>query len=210
MKTILITLLALLATGVRAEQPVAQIISVYTGIWLIDFEPTGRAAAYYGPNPGDSGDVDEGTVDFKALLDAVTKAEKKNTKEPGDRFQVSIRYAGQTSTTAYTLIDDLIIQQTLEELDGKWKPHPVGQRFFDLKAKYPIIPKAKEGGGTNTDGSLSKEYCSYCYVNGAFMNPDMTMEEMKALVVEKLQEKGFPKFVAKFFSSGLGRLKRWQ
>jgi len=67
-----------------------------------------------------------------------------------------------------------------------------------------------KGGGTNADGSLSKEYCSYCHVNGAFVNPDITMEEMKTLVVEKLQEKRFPKFVAKFFSSGLGRLKRWQ
>ncbi|MCX7168511.1 MAG: zinc ribbon domain-containing protein [Rhodocyclales bacterium] len=67
-----------------------------------------------------------------------------------------------------------------------------------------------KGGGTNADGSLSQEYCSYCYVNGVFVNPDMSMEEMKALVFEKLRERGFPKFVAGFFASGLGRLKRWK
>ena len=67
-----------------------------------------------------------------------------------------------------------------------------------------------KGGGTNADGTLSHEYCSYCYANGSFMNPSMTIDEMKALVVEKLREKGFPKFVAGFFASGLKRLKRWR
>ena len=65
-------------------------------------------------------------------------------------------------------------------------------------------------GGTNADGSHSDEYCSYCYVDGKFVQPDMTLDQMKTLVVEKLREKGFPKFVALFFTTGLGRLKRWQ
>jgi hypothetical protein len=38
----------------------------------------------------------------------------------------------------------------------------------------------------------------------------MTVDQMKALVVEKLREKGLPKFVAIFFASGLKRLKRWR
>ena len=67
-----------------------------------------------------------------------------------------------------------------------------------------------KGGGTNADGTLNREYCSYCYVNGSFMNPDMTVGQMKALVVEKLRERGFPKFVASFFASGIPRLKRWR
>ncbi len=65
-------------------------------------------------------------------------------------------------------------------------------------------------GGTNADGSHSDEYCSYCYVEGTFVQPDMTIEQMRDLVVEKLREKGFPKFVAVFFASGLKRLRRWQ
>jgi hypothetical protein len=67
-----------------------------------------------------------------------------------------------------------------------------------------------KGGGTNADGTLSQEYCSYCYVSGKFVNPDMTIDQMHALVIEKLREKGFPKFVAKMFASGLHRLKRWR
>lgn len=67
-----------------------------------------------------------------------------------------------------------------------------------------------KGGGENADGTLSKEYCSYCYVQGAFVNPEMTVDQMKSLVIEKLREKGFPKFVALFFASGLRRLKRWR
>ena len=71
--------------------------------------------------------------------------------------------------------------------------------------------KADPGrGGTHADGSLSPEYCSYCYAGGRFVNPDMTIEQMKALVVEKLREKGFPTFVGRFFASGLKRLKRWR
>jgi hypothetical protein len=67
-----------------------------------------------------------------------------------------------------------------------------------------------KGGGTNADGSPSQEYCSYCFVGGRFVNPDMTIDGMRALVIEKLREKGFPKFVARFFASGLNGLSRWR
>lgn len=67
-----------------------------------------------------------------------------------------------------------------------------------------------KGGGTNADGTLTAEYCSYCYVGGKFVNPDMTMAEMRALVIEKLREKGYPRIVARFFASGLGKLARWR
>lgn len=65
-------------------------------------------------------------------------------------------------------------------------------------------------GGTNADGSLSHEYCSLCYRDGRFINPEMTMDEMRALIVEKLREKGYPRFIARFFTVGLDRLKRWR
>ena len=40
----------------------------------------------------------------------------------------------------------------------------------------------KQGGGSERDGTLSKMYCSSCYENGAFKNPNMTVEEMQRLV----------------------------
>jgi hypothetical protein len=67
-----------------------------------------------------------------------------------------------------------------------------------------------KGGGTNADGSRSREYCSYCYMGGTFVNPNMTIEEMRALVIEKLRERGFPKFIARIFASGLNDLSRWR
>jgi hypothetical protein len=66
-----------------------------------------------------------------------------------------------------------------------------------------------KGGGTNADGSCSNEYCSFCYQNGEFVNPDMTIDGMRALIIEKLGEKGYPRFIARFFGIGLDRLKRW-
>jgi len=67
-----------------------------------------------------------------------------------------------------------------------------------------------KGGGTDADGTVSREYCSYCYIGGKFVNPDMTLDEMSALVIDKLRERGFPRFVARMFAAGLGRLKRWR
>ena len=32
--------------------------------------------------------------------------------------------------------------------------------------------------GTNASKTKNREYCTYCYQNGAFTNPDITMEEM--------------------------------
>lgn len=66
------------------------------------------------------------------------------------------------------------------------------------------------GGGDNADGTRSAQYCSYCYADGKFVNPSMTLEDMRALVVDKLHQKGYPKFIAKFFASGLNQLGRWR
>lgn len=136
-----------MATCVSAQEPTVKQISVFTGTWLIDFQPNGRAVVFYGSNPGDSGYVDGGTVDFKALLETVTKTERKNAREPSDVFQVSIQYEGQTSTTGFTLVNDSVIRRTLVELEDKWKPDPLGQRFFELKTRFPVIPKKKESSG---------------------------------------------------------------
>ena len=32
--------------------------------------------------------------------------------------------------------------------------------------------------GTNADGSISDEYCLYCFQNGKFTQPDLSMQEM--------------------------------
>lgn len=71
-------------------------------------------------------------------------------------------------------------------------------------------PKGK-GGGTNENGQSSFKYCSYCYEKGAFLQPDITAEEMQEFVKNKLKEMGgFMKLFAGIFSKGIPKLERWK
>lgn len=72
------------------------------------------------------------------------------------------------------------------------------------------LKKDPQGSGTNQDGSKSTIYCSYCYINGAFKTPNMTLQEMQTLVKTKLKEKGMPGFIAWFFASNISKLERWK
>lgn len=73
-----------------------------------------------------------------------------------------------------------------------------------------LLKADPKGGGTNADGSLSKEYCSFCYESGRFVNPGMTIDEMRTLIIEKLVERGYPRPIAKLFTIGLDKLERWR
>ena len=46
----------------------------------------------------------------------------------------------------------------------------------------------KEDFGTEADGSLSQEYCVYCYQKGKFTNPNITMEEMLAIGLKGIDD----------------------
>ncbi len=64
--------------------------------------------------------------------------------------------------------------------------------------------------GTEKDGSKSKDYCIYCYQNGAFMNPDMTFEEMKVLVKEQMAKMKIDPGIINLAVNSLPGLKRWR
>lgn len=67
-----------------------------------------------------------------------------------------------------------------------------------------------KGGGTNADGSISKKYCSYCYENGKFTQPDFTAGQMQEFVKGKLKELGFiHRLFAGPFTKGIPKLARW-
>jgi len=72
------------------------------------------------------------------------------------------------------------------------------------------LKRDEKGGGTNADGSTSKMFCSKCYTNGQFTDPDMTLDEMKVLVKGKLKEFGFPGFLAGVFTRNMPKLERWK
>ena len=71
------------------------------------------------------------------------------------------------------------------------------------------MKKDTQGGGSNSDGSKSTEYCSFCYQDGQFTQPDFTAEEMQRFCIEKMTECKIPKFVAWLFTRGIPRLGRW-
>ncbi|MFQ5736985.1 MAG: zinc ribbon domain-containing protein [Thermodesulfobacteriota bacterium] len=41
--------------------------------------------------------------------------------------------------------------------------------------------------GTNKDGTTISTYCKYCFADGAFIEPDITMQEMVDKVVELMK-----------------------
>jgi radical SAM superfamily enzyme len=64
--------------------------------------------------------------------------------------------------------------------------------------------------GTEKDGAKSKEYCTYCYQNGAFINPGMTLEEMKTLVKGQMEKMKIDTGIINMAVSSLPGLKRWR
>ncbi|MBI3450111.1 MAG: zinc ribbon domain-containing protein [Acidobacteria bacterium] len=66
------------------------------------------------------------------------------------------------------------------------------------------------GGGTNVDGSTSRVYCSHCFAQGRFTQPDLGVSEMQTLVRGKMRDMGFPGFVAGLFTRKIPRLHRWK
>ncbi|HEY8920457.1 MAG TPA: zinc ribbon domain-containing protein [Chitinophaga sp.] len=64
--------------------------------------------------------------------------------------------------------------------------------------------------GTEKDGSPSREYCKYCYQNGAFTNPDMTLDDMYSVVKREMEKRNISQDTITLASNSLPYLKRWQ
>ncbi|MFB5676717.1 effector binding domain-containing protein [Paenibacillus terreus] len=69
---------------------------------------------------------------------------------------------------------------------------------------------SEELAGTAANGSLVYEYCKYCYQNGSFTQPDITMEDMIRLSIPFLRQEGWEEEAARsMLSNSLPLLKRW-
>jgi len=64
--------------------------------------------------------------------------------------------------------------------------------------------------GTEKDGSKSQEYCKYCYEVGEFADPDMSLEGMQSLVIDKLEQENVPEDIIEGAVNSLLHLKRWK
>jgi len=67
--------------------------------------------------------------------------------------------------------------------------------------------------GKNADGSKNEDYCCYCFPNGAFTNPDETMEEMIEGCIPHMVEGGVcpdDGSARELLTEFLPTLKRWK
>jgi hypothetical protein len=64
--------------------------------------------------------------------------------------------------------------------------------------------------GTEKNGILSNEYCKYCYVNGSFVNPGMTLEEMRTEVKAQMEKRNMDDKLIRQALNTLPELKRWK
>lgn len=81
-------------------------------------------------------------------------------------------------------------------------------KIFCQSCSMPIDNVADRG--TEKDGSKNIEYCKYCYQNGALVNPNMTFEEMKSLVITQMQKRHLPQDIIQKSVESLSHLKRWR
>lgn len=86
------------------------------------------------------------------------------------------------------------------------------ERRFCQSCGMPL--DAPEHKGTHTDGTLSDEFCTYCYKDGAFTAPEMTMDEMIAFNLDFNEKNGHPfgtqEEAKKMMQSWFPTLGRWR
>ncbi|THU39536.1 hypothetical protein FAM09_13610 [Niastella caeni] len=63
--------------------------------------------------------------------------------------------------------------------------------------------------GTEKNGAKNSDYCKYCYSDGAFTNPGLTLEEMKLHMMKRLGKDKLPEHIIEVAISRLPYLKRW-
>ena len=72
------------------------------------------------------------------------------------------------------------------------------------------LNKDPQGGGTNADGTINEQYCSYCYQNGVLAGEGMTVEEFQEFCRQEMIKNGYNKWMAWLFTRGYKRLERWK
>lgn len=73
-----------------------------------------------------------------------------------------------------------------------------------------MTKKAGDCRGTEADGSKSEKWCTLCYMNGKFVGPDCTLDEMKKIVDNALKEQGSGRLMRWLAKQQLPRLERWK
>jgi hypothetical protein len=64
--------------------------------------------------------------------------------------------------------------------------------------------------GTEKNGSINKQYCKYCYKDGAFTNPYLTMYGMKYNMRTEMKKRHISQGVIDNVIKTLPTLNRWR
>lgn len=81
-------------------------------------------------------------------------------------------------------------------------------KHFCQSCSMPIDNAADKG--TEKNGTKSEDYCKYCYANGSFINPSLTLEAMKSVVETQMRKRHIPFITIEQSLALLPYLKRWQ
>lgn len=64
--------------------------------------------------------------------------------------------------------------------------------------------------GSNADGSKNEEYCHYCFQNGKFTEPNITMEQMIEKCAGIMKQMKMPEAQIEQTKKFIPQLKRWR
>ena len=64
--------------------------------------------------------------------------------------------------------------------------------------------------GTERDGSPNLQYSKYSYQNGLLKNSGMTLEEMRSLIIDRMEKEKIPGDIIEAAVNRLPYLERWK
>ncbi|WP_395625551.1 zinc ribbon domain-containing protein [Daejeonella sp.] len=64
--------------------------------------------------------------------------------------------------------------------------------------------------GSEKDGTKSTNYCIYCYENGAFKDPQITLGQMISSVEKQMEKMNLPGKLIEASISKIPKLNRWR
>jgi hypothetical protein len=70
--------------------------------------------------------------------------------------------------------------------------------------------KAGDCRGSEKNGSKSEKWCQLCYVDGVFVDPDCSLDEMKEIVDKALSEQGEGRIMRIMARRQIPNLERWR
>ena len=70
--------------------------------------------------------------------------------------------------------------------------------------------KAGDCRGSEADGSKSEKWCSLCYRDGGFIDPDLTVDQMMQIVDQALRDDGAWFVMRRLALRQIPTLERWR